>query len=149
MRVIVQRVTQASVHCQNKFISNIGVGYVLLVGLKENDTLKEVEYVARKIAKLRVFSDSDDKMNLSIDQVNGDILSISQFTLYGDTSKSNRPSFTEAMAFEKANQLYEAFNQILRDEYGLTVLTGKFGEDMQVSLINDGPVTIMIEKNNG
>jgi D-tyrosyl-tRNA(Tyr) deacylase len=147
MKVIVQRVKEASVSVNQKIVSKIKHGYLLLVGLSKTDTIDEVNYIARKIAKLRVFSDSEERMNLSINDVSGEILSISQFTLYGDTYKSNRPSFTEAMNYELAKPIYDSFNKILRNEYNLNVFEGIFGEYMDVSLVNDGPVTIIIEKN--
>ncbi len=146
MKVIVQRVKSASVKVDDSVVSEIKQGYLLLVGLKTGDSLKEVEYVARKVANLRVFSDSEGKLNLSIKQIEGEILSISQFTIYGDTIKSNRPSFTEAMDYKLADELYQKFNQILVDEHGIPVKTGVFGEHMDVELVNDGPVTIIIEK---
>ena len=148
MRVVVQRVSSASVHVNNKCISQIEKGYVLLVGFHQSDSLKEVAYCARKIANLRVFSDAEDKMNLNIKKVGGSILSISQFTVYGDTLKSNRPSFTTALNFEDAKTLYEQFNALLEKEHLIDVYTGVFGENMQVSITNDGPVTIIIEKNS-
>ncbi|XMB72546.1 D-aminoacyl-tRNA deacylase [Mycoplasmatota bacterium WC30] len=148
MKVIVQRVKTASVTCNGKVFSKIDQGFLLFVGLKQGDTFEEVNYVARKVAKLRIFSDENDKMNLDINDVSGKILSISQFTLYGDTNKSNRPSFTTAMNYKEADLLYNKFNQILRNDYNIEVLTGVFGEHMDVALINDGPVTITIEKNN-
>ena len=148
MRVVVQRVKKASVSVNGKIISKIDKGYLLLVGIKKSDTLKEIEYVAKKIAKLRVFDDSDGKLNLNIKEIEGEILSISQFTLYGETHKSNRPGFSLAMDYESANKLYLEFNQILRDEYKISVLSGIFGSYMDVSLVNDGPVTIIIEKTN-
>ncbi len=146
MKVIVQRVKSASVKVDDSVVSEIKQGYLLLVGLKTGDSLKEVEYVARKVANLRVFSDSEGKLNLSIKQIEGEILSISQFTIFGDTIKSNRPSFTEAMDYKLADELYQKFNQILVDEHGIPVKTGVFGEHMDVELVNDGPVTIIIEK---
>ncbi len=146
MKVIVQRVNIASVSVNQNVISQIKKGYVLLVGFKKGDSLIEVEYVARKIANLRIFSDDNDKLNLSIKQVNGEILSISQFTVYGDVNKSNRPSFTESMNFQEAKKLYLEFNEILRNKYQIKVFEGIFGEDMVVSLENDGPVTIIVEK---
>lgn len=146
MKVIVQRVSQASVIVAGTMISGIGNGYVLLVGFKVGDTLEEVRYVARKVANLRIFSDSEGKLNQSIKQVDGEILSISQFTVYGDVLNSNRPSFTTAMGYQEADELYRLFNRILVDEYQIPVHTGVFGEHMEVSLINDGPVTIIIEK---
>ena len=112
------------------------------------DTSDDASYLARKIAGMRIFSDENGKMNLSIDQIGGKILSVSQFTLFADTKKGNRPSFTGAASPEAANKLYEEFNEILRTEYGLIVETGEFGADMQVSLVNDGPVTILLDTKN-
>jgi D-tyrosyl-tRNA(Tyr) deacylase len=148
MKVVVQRVSQAQVSVKEKLISKIDQGYLLLVGFTQGDGLSQVEYIARKIARLRVFEDKTGLMNLAIDEVKGRILSISQFTVYGDTVKSNRPSFTKALNYQEANNLYLQFNEILRKEYGIEVLEGIFGESMQVSLVNDGPVTIIIEKND-
>ena len=145
MRVVVQRVKEASVTVADELVSKINKGYLLLVGIKNDDTIKEVEYVARKVAKLRIFDDVDGKLNLSINQIQGEILSISQFTLYGDTSKSNRPGFSDAMRYELANEMYQKFNEILRKEYNLNVLPGVFGSHMDIALVNDGPVTIIIE----
>ncbi|MDD3711922.1 MAG: D-aminoacyl-tRNA deacylase [Candidatus Izemoplasmatales bacterium] len=146
MKVVVQRVSKANVTVNGKIVSAIDRGYLLLVGFKRTDTEKTIDYLARKVARLRVFEDSSGLMNLSLDEVQGSILSISQFTIYGDVIKSNRPSFTEAMDFETANAFYLKFNELLRNEYGFVVKEGVFGENMQVSLINDGPVTIIIEK---
>ncbi len=147
MKVIVQRVSSASVSVAGKIVSSIEKGYLLLVGFKLDDTIDQVKYIARKIANLRIFSDKDGKMNLSINQINGEILSISQFTVYGDTTNSNRPSFTSALDFKKADDLYKEFNKILTSQYSLKVKTGVFGEHMKVDLTNDGPVTIIIERN--
>ncbi len=146
MKVIVQRVKSASVSVNQKIVSKIGPGYLLLVGMKEGDTMKAVEFVARKVSNLRVFEDEDGKLNRSIHDTQGEILSISQFTVYGDVSKSNRPSFTDAMQYQEAEAFYHEFNRILEEEYHLVVKTGVFGEHMDVSLVNDGPVTIIIEK---
>ena len=144
MRVIVQRVKEASVHVDGDMINHIGVGYLLLVGLKKGDRLEDIEYMAKKIKKLRIFSDQDDKMNLNINQVNGQVLSISQFTIYGDARKQNRPGFTRAMPFKEAEVMYAKFNQCMKDE-GLDVKDGVFGGNMKVSLINDGPVTLILD----
>jgi D-tyrosyl-tRNA(Tyr) deacylase len=144
MRVLVQRVKNASVQVEGNLISQIEQGYLLLVGLKKDDDKKIIEDMARKVAKLRIFSDKDGLMNLSINQVKGDILSISQFTLYGDVKKQNRPGFSNAMAYDQAKDMYEYFNQALRG-HGLMVKTGVFGEHMDVQLVNDGPVTIIID----
>jgi D-tyrosyl-tRNA(Tyr) deacylase len=146
MKVVVQRVNCAQVSVNEKLISKIDNGLLLLVGFTEGDGKKQIEYMARKIARLRIFEDDLGLLNLSINDVSGKILSISQFTVYGDVIKSNRPSFTKALNYDLANQLYLEFNQILRKEYNLEVLEGVFGEHMDVSLVNSGPVTIIIEK---
>ena len=129
-------------------VGKIGQGFMLLVGITHEDTEKEVEWMAKKVAALRVFEDDEGKMNRAIHEVNGAILSISQFTLYGDARKGNRPSFVQAARPEVAEPLYNRFNTLLRDQYGLTVETGVFGADMQVDFINDGPVTILLETEN-
>ena len=148
MRIVLQRVKSASVSIEGLVVGEIEQGFLLLVGVGPNDTRDDASYLARKIAGMRIFSDENGKMNLSIDQVGGKILSVSQFTLFADTKKGNRPSFTEAASPEAANKLYEEFNEILRTEYGLIVETGEFGADMQVSLVNDGPVTILLDTKN-
>lgn len=144
MRVLLQRVKQASVEIDGNVNSEIGQGLLLLVGFTENDGDKEIEYLARKVLNARIFSDADDKMNLNLQQVSGSILSISQFTLYAQTRKGNRPSFTRAQNPDIASKNYDKFNEKLR-ESGVQVETGIFGADMQVSLVNDGPVTIMYD----
>ena len=148
MRIVLQRVKSASVAIEDSVVGEINQGFLLLVGVGPDDTRDDASYLARKIAGMRIFSDENGKMNLSIDQVGGKILSVSQFTLFADTKKGNRPSFTEAASPEAANQLYEEFNEILRTDYGLIVETGEFGADMQVSLVNDGPVTILFDTKN-
>ncbi|MGZ7885404.1 D-aminoacyl-tRNA deacylase [Ligilactobacillus salivarius] len=144
MRVLLQRVKQASVEIDGNVNGKIGQGLLLLVGFTENDGDKEIEYLARKVLNARIFSDADDKMNLNLQQVSGSILSISQFTLYAQTRKGNRPSFTRAQNPDIASKNYDKFNEKLR-ESGVQVETGIFGADMQVSLVNDGPVTIMYD----
>lgn len=144
MRLVIQRVQEASCVVEGKVTGSIAKGFMILVGIKESDTIKEVEYLARKVSKLRIFDDEDGKMNLDIHQINGAILSISQFTLLAQTRKGNRPSFVEAKRGEEAIVLYEQFNHLLRQE-GLTVQTGVFGADMKIHLVNDGPVTIVME----
>lgn len=144
MRVLLQRVKQASVEIDGNVNGEIGQGLLLLVGFTENDGDKEIEYLARKVLNARIFSDADDKMNLNLQQVSGSILSISQFTLYAQTRKGNRPSFTRAQNPNIASKNYDKFNEKLR-ESGVQVETGIFGADMQVSLVNDGPVTIMYD----
>ena len=143
MRVIVQRVKMANVMVDGRIVGNISNGYLLLVGFKYDDTIKDVEYMAKKIINLRIFDDENGKMNLNILDVGGSILSVSQFTLYADTTSGNRPSFTGAMGYDEAKILYDKFNEILKDY--LHVECGIFGSNMQVSLINDGPVTNILE----
>lgn len=145
MKVVVQRVSKAKVVVEEKIVGKIGEGYVLLVGFTHDDTIEDIKYCARKVANLRVFTDENDKLNKSIKDINGEILSISQFTLYGDARKGNRPSFINAARPEIATEYYNTFNDILKDEYNINVETGIFGAHMKVDLINDGPVTIIIE----
>lgn len=148
MRIVLQRVKSASVSIEGSVVGEINQGFLLLVGVGPDDNRDDASYLARKIAGMRIFSDENGKMNLSIDQIGGKILSVSQFTLFADTKKGNRPSFTGAASPDFATKLYEEFNEILRTEYGLTVETGEFGADMQVSLVNDGPVTIILDTKN-
>ena len=144
MKVVVQRVSQASCTVDDKVTGSIGIGYMLLVGFGLDDTRETVEKYAAKVAKLRIFSDEEGKINRSISDVNGSILSISQFTLYADARKGNRPSFVNALGGQKATELYDYFNECLRS-YDLKVETGIFGADMKIALVNDGPVTIILE----
>lgn len=144
MRAVVQRVSEASVAIDRQVVGEINQGFMILLGIHEEDTLKDVEYLVGKIAKLRVFEDEAGKMNRNIAAVSGSVLSISQFTLYAETKKGNRPSFIKAAKPDIAIPLYEAFNQGLQSE-GIPVATGEFGADMKVSLINDGPVTIILD----
>lgn len=144
MRVVIQRSKQASVSIDDELIGEINKGFVLLVGIEESDTKEDVDYLVRKISKLRIFEDEEGKMNLSLTDIQGEILSISQFTLHASTKKGNRPSFIDAAKPDKAIPMYDLFNQELKNA-GFTVATGKFGADMQVALINDGPVTILID----
>lgn len=146
MKLVIQRVSNAKVDIEGKTIGEIGNGFLVLLGIKVGDTKEQVDYLVRKLINLRVFSDADDKMNLSIKDVNGELLIISQFTLYGDCIKSgNRPSFIEAARPEEAIPLYEYFIDECKKQIEV-VQTGEFGADMKVSLLNDGPVTIIIEK---
>lgn len=149
MRIIVQRVSQANVAIDERVVGEINKGFVLLVGVHEEDTPETVAYMARKIANMRIFADEDDRLNLNIDQVSGEILSISQFTLYARTKKGNRPSFIDAAKPNHGDKMYQLLNETLRNEYGLKVAEGEFGADMQVSLINDGPVTIILDSDEG
>lgn len=145
MRVVLQRVKEASVTVDQKIIGQIKQGFLLLVGVTHEDTIDQVNWLADKIAGLRVFEDEEERMNRSLQDVDGQILSVSQFTLYGDVKKGRRPAFTEAAKPDVANELYEAFNERLRAQ-GLMVETGQFGAMMDIALINDGPVTLILEK---
>ena len=144
MKLVVQRVSHASVTVNNEIVGKIDKGLMILIGAKKGDTEKDVEYCVEKALNLRIFSDENDKMNLSVKDIQGELLLISQFTLYGDTSHGRRPSFIEAEEPEHANELYEFFIEKAK-ESGLKVEKGVFGADMQVELINDGPVTIMLD----
>ena len=144
MRVVIQRVNKAQVAIDNEVVGKIKRGFLLLVGLRNGDELEQVKKAADKIAKMRIFEDKDGKTNLSLKDVNGEILSVSQFTLLANTKKGNRPSFVEAMRPPKSKQLWEDFNNELEDK-GFHVETGEFGADMQVSLENDGPFTIVLD----
>jgi D-tyrosyl-tRNA(Tyr) deacylase len=144
MRVIIQRCSRAEVNISQKTVGKIGRGFVLLVGFTHTDSEKDIAWCAKKVAGMRIFEDEEGKMNRSLKEANGAILSISQFTLYANAKKGNRPSFIEAARPELAEPLYQRFNEILRDEYHLTVATGQFGADMKVDFVNDGPVTIIL-----
>ena len=145
MRVIVQRAVNATVTIDGSVVGKIPHGFLLLVGITHSDTEREADLMAKKVAQLRVMSDAEGKMNLSLAQTGGGVLSISQFTLYGDCRKGNRPAFIDAARPEQAKPLYEYFNDLLRRDYGLHVETGVFGADMQVAFTNDGPVTILLD----
>ena len=145
MKAVIQRVTSADVKVDGKTVGSIGKGFLVLLGVMEGDTEKEAALMASKIARLRVFEDADEKMNLSVTDVDGEILSVSQFTLCADVKKGNRPSFTPSAKPDAANVLYEKFNSFLLSEGVKNVETGIFGADMKVSLLNDGPVTIIFD----
>ena len=145
MRVVVQRCSRAQVCIDGISVGQIDKGFMLLVGVTDTDTRSDADLLAKKIAQLRVFEDAAGKMNLALGDVGGAILSISQFTLYADCRKGNRPSFIRAARPETAEPLYDYFNDVLRKQYNLHVETGRFGADMKVDFINDGPVTILLD----
>lgn len=145
MRAVVQRVLSSSVKVNGETVGEVGKGYMLLLGVCEGDTKKEAELLASKVAKLRVFEDENEKMNLSALDVDGEILCVSQFTLCADVKKGNRPSFTSSAAPDVAASLYEYFCECLIKEGIKKVEKGIFGADMKVSLVNDGPVTIILD----
>jgi len=144
MRVVVQRVKYASVKVDGEVKGEIKQGLLALIGVKEGDTEKDLDFCVKKLVNLRIFKDSEDKMNLSVQDIDGELLLISQFTLYGECRKGNRPSFILAEEPEKANAMYEKFIEKVK-ETGLKTEKGVFGADMKVELLNDGPVTIIIE----
>lgn len=144
MRVIIQRSLKSSVSIDGTVVGTIPKGFVLLVGFTHEDTMEDVEYCARKVSLMRLFEDDNGKTNLALDDAGGEILSISQFTLFANTKKGNRPSFINAADPIIAEELYHQFNEKLRKS-GFKVATGEFGADMQVSIINDGPVTIILD----
>lgn len=145
MRILVQRVKKASCRVNYEIISEINNGFLLFTGFTHTDTIEDVKYLAKKVANLRVFEDEYGKMNQSIINKEYEILNISQFTLYGDTRKGNRPSFTKAMHPDKAKELYLELSNILQKEYNIHTLNGEFGAYMDIKLINDGPVTVLLE----
>ncbi|WP_062049769.1 D-aminoacyl-tRNA deacylase [Bacillus sp. JCM 19034] len=144
MKVVLQRTKKAAVHIDGECVGQIQNGVVLLVGITHEDTIEDAEYLVEKITHLRIFEDENGKMNMSLKDSKGQVLSVSQFTLYGDTRKGRRPNFTDAAKPEQALELYKTFNQLLREK-GLHVETGRFGAMMDVSLVNDGPVTFILE----
>ncbi len=144
MKVVVQRSLKSSVSVDDKIVGKIDSGLVLLVGFHVDDQEKDMDYMVKKVLNLRIFDDDAGVMNRSILDVGGSILSISQFTLYGDAKKGNRPSYIKAMPGDKAKPMYEKFNEKLKN-HGITVATGIFGADMKVSILNDGPITILLE----
>jgi D-aminoacyl-tRNA deacylase len=148
MRCIIQRVSHASIHIKNKLHSAINNGVLVFLGIEEGDLEEDIVWLASKIIKLRIFNDENGNMNLSLNNVNGQIMLVSQFTLHASTKKGNRPSYIRAAKPEKAILLYEAFIKELKAISAATIVTGIFGADMQVKLLNNGPVTIFIDTKN-
>ncbi|MCQ2608175.1 MAG: D-aminoacyl-tRNA deacylase [Bacteroidales bacterium] len=148
MRAVIQRVTHASVTIEGVVKAKIGKGLLVLLGVEEADTQEDIDWLAGKIARLRIFSDENDLMNLSIDDISGDMIVVSQFTLFAATKKGNRPSYIRAARPETAIPLYESFVETIRKEIKGNVQTGEFGADMKVELLNDGPTTILIDTKN-
>ena len=148
MLAVIQRVSQASLHIDGTLYSSIQQGFLVLLGIHVDDTPKDVTYLAGKMAGLRIFSDEDGKMNLDLKAVSGELLLVSQFTLYAATRKGNRPSFLESARPEQAIPLYELMITSLSERLGKEIQTGVFGADMQINLTNDGPVTIIIDSKN-
>ena len=148
MIAIIQRVSEASVKINNQIKGEIGVGFMVLLGITHTDTPEDVEWLAKKIVGMRIFSDEEGRMNLDLETVHGNVLLISQFTLHASTKKGNRPSFIEAARPEIAIPLYEKMITQLENFLGKTIQTGEFGADMKVSLVNDGPVTIILDSKN-
>jgi len=148
MRVVIQRVTSASVTIDGMKKSEISQGLLILLGIENNDTEEDISWLCKKIVNLRIFNDENNVMNCSVKDVNGDMLVVSQFTLYASTKKGNRPSYIRAAKPDTAIPIYEKFIQLLETESGKSIQTGEFGADMKVALLNDGPVTILIDTKN-
>lgn len=148
MRLVIQRVKQASVSVNNKVVGKVGHGLLILVGIEGTDAIEDINWLVSKVVQLRVFNDRDGLMNMSVTDVDGDLLVVSQFTLFASTKKGNRPSYIRAARPEQAIPLYQQFIASLELALGKAVATGEFGADMQVGLINDGPVTILIDSKN-
>jgi D-tyrosyl-tRNA(Tyr) deacylase len=148
MIAVIQRVTEAKLHIEGTLYAQIQTGFLVLLGIHESDDEADVQYLAQKISGLRVFSDEEGKMNLDLKQVQGNILLVSQFTLHAQTKKGNRPSFIEAARPEKAIPLYESMIKALENKLEQKIQTGQFGADMKIQLLNDGPVTIIIDSKN-
>lgn len=148
MRVVIQRVSRASVNIENKQYSSIDKGILVLVGIENADTIEDADWLCKKISQLRIFNDENGVMNLSVNDIRGEILVVSQFTLHALTKKGNRPSYIKAASPEIAIPLYDSFVKKLQEETGKDIKTGVFGAMMEIELINDGPVTILIDTKN-
>lgn len=148
MRIVIQRVSEASVEIEQKIVAQIHQGLLILVGIEEEDSLEDSNWLVSKIVNLRIFADENDVMNLSVKDIDGEIIVVSQFTLHALTKKGNRPSYIKAAKPDIAIPMYEKFVQQLETEFSKKIQTGQFGADMKVSLVNDGPVTIIIDSKN-
>jgi D-tyrosyl-tRNA(Tyr) deacylase len=148
MKTVIQRVSQSSVTINNEIVAQIQKGLFVLVGIEDADQQEDIQWLSSKIANLRIFADENDIMNLSVKEINGDVIVVSQFTLHAQTQKGNRPSYIKASKPEIAIPMYEKFIQHLELELGKSIQTGQFGADMKVALVNDGPVTIIIDSKN-
>lgn len=148
MKTVIQRVSQSSVTINNEIVAQIQKGLLVLVGIEDADQQEDIVWLASKIANLRIFADENDIMNLSVKEINGDVIVVSQFTLHASTKKGNRPSYIKASKPDIAVPLYQSFVQQMELELGKKVQTGQFGADMKVALVNDGPVTIIIDTKN-
>lgn len=146
MKAVVQRVKQASVRINNEVYSEIKSGILVLIAFTENDNIETIKWTANKLVNLRIFNDEEGKLNKSVQEINGDILIVSNFTVYGDTRKGFRPSFTASAPPDIAKNIYNDFINFIKNNYSLNIQTGQFGAMMDVSLINDGPVTLILEK---
>lgn len=146
MKAVIQRVTKTTLKVDGELISEIGKGLVVYLGVQTGDVQASADYLAKKISAMRIFEDENGKMNLSVKDIGGEILVVSQFTLLADTSHGNRPGFTEAERPERANELYEYFVSLIQNVYGITAKKGVFGADMKIEQHNDGPVTILMDK---
>ena len=148
MRAVLQRVSEASVTIEHTIVANINQGLVVLIGIEEDDTQDDISWLSAKVSKMRIFSDENGLMNKSVHDIKGDIILVSQFTLFASTKKGNRPGFTRSAKPETAIPLYKAFIKRLESDFGKKIQTGEFGADMKIALVNDGPVTITIDSKN-
>ena len=148
MKVVIQRVSQATVKVSDKIISEIKLGFLILLGVEKSDSKQDIDWLVNKISNLRIFSDNELKMNLSIKDIKGEIIVVSQFTLHAKTKKGNRPSYIKAANPEQAEPLYEEFISQLKNESAVNVQSGVFGANMQVDIVNEGPVTIIMDSKN-
>ena len=148
MKVVIQRVSSASVTIETEIVANIQSGLLVLVGIEDGDSVEDINWLSQKVINLRIFGDENEVMNLSVKDIQGDIIIVSQFTLHASTKKGNRPSYIKASKPDIAIPLYEKFVQQMELELGKKIQTGKFGADMKVALVNDGPVTIIIDSKN-